>query len=74
MVAQAPSGMLYQVGELARILRISRPLALRLLRDGSIPVLRTPLGLRVEHGALALWIDQQLRAAQREARGLAKDA
>lgn len=63
----------YQIGTVAQILKISRPLAMRLVRQGGLPAQRTPQGLRVEHGILTGWIDDQMRQAALEARGLAKE-
>jgi len=54
---------LLQIAAVARILRISRPLALRLVKDGALQAQRTPQGLRVEQGVLARWVDAQLEAA-----------
>ena len=52
---------LYQIGTVARILKITRPLAMRLVKAGELPCLRTPQGLRVDHESLAQWIDGQMQ-------------
>lgn len=56
----------------ARILRISRPLALRLVREGGLPSVRTEHGLRVESATLAEWVDGRIQGAA--APSLAKEA
>jgi excisionase family DNA binding protein len=60
---------LYQIAKVAHILRISRPLALRLVREGELPALRTPQGLRVDPQSLETWVEDQIESA----RGLAKE-
>jgi len=57
------SPALYQISTVARILRITRPLAMRLVKAGELPSLRTPQGLRVEHGSLEQWIDGQMQGS-----------
>jgi hypothetical protein len=66
------SPALYQIGTVARILKITRPLAMRLVKAGELPSLRTPQGLRVEHDSLAQWIDGQMQG-QSPAHALAKE-
>lgn len=61
----------YPLATVAQILKVTRPLILRLVRQGDLPALRTPQGLKVEPGALAQWVDVQSALAAREAAGLA---
>ena len=63
---------LYQIGTVARILKITRPLAMRLVKAGELPSMRTPQGLRVEHGSLEQWIDGQMQGGS-PGPALAKD-
>jgi excisionase family DNA binding protein len=69
--AMTPEAPLYQIAKVAHILRISRPLALRLVREGELPAVRTPQGLRVTSQSLAHWVDSQMATCQ-GAHGLAK--
>lgn len=55
------SPALYQIGTVARILKITRPLAMRLVKAGELPSLRTPQGLRVDARCLDQWIDGQMQ-------------
>lgn len=64
-----PASPLYQIAKVAHILRISRPLALRLVREGDLPAVRTPQGLRVDPLTLAQWVEGQIASA----RSLAKE-
>ena len=68
-----PAAPLYQLAKVAHILRISRPLALRLVRDGELPAVKTPQGLRVDPRSLAQWVDGQMAHSSLQARGLAKE-
>jgi excisionase family DNA binding protein len=70
--AMTPASPSYQIAKVAHILRISRPLALRLVRDGDLPAVRTPQGLRVDPQRLAQWVESQI-ASCTQAHGLAKD-
>jgi excisionase family DNA binding protein len=70
MIAQAE---LYQVGKVARILRISRSLTLRLLRQGDLPSVRTEQGLRVESSSLEAWVQGQMEAYSGCVPSLAKE-
>lgn len=63
----------YPVSTVASLLKVSRAVALRLIKDGDLAAERTPQGLRVEHEALTGWIEAQMSAAAEEAHGLAKD-
>jgi hypothetical protein len=49
----------YHLSKVASILRISRPLVLKMARSGELPCDRTPLGLRVHAEKLSAWIDGQ---------------
>lgn len=62
----------YQVSKVARILRISRPLTLRLIRSGEIPSSRTPLGLRVDANSLIQWVEERISNAWLDEAPLAK--
>ena len=62
----------YQLGTVASILKVSRPVVMKLVREGQLPVQRSASGLRVEMGALVGWVEAQCLEAQREAGGLAK--
>lgn len=64
---------LYQLAKVAHILRISRPLALRLVREGDLPAVKTPQGLRVDSQRLAEWVEGQIAHSSLQARGLAKE-
>ena len=68
----APGPGPYQLATVASILKVSRAVILRLVRQGDLPAQRTHSGLRVDTDALKAWVDAQLEAAQREAGGLAK--
>jgi hypothetical protein len=68
-----PSATSYQIAKVADILRISRPLALRLVRQGDLPSIRTPQGLRVDSQILAQWVDTQIAFCSESAPVLAKD-
>jgi excisionase family DNA binding protein len=62
----------YQLGTVASILKVSRPVVMKLIREGQLPVQRSASGLRVEMEALRDWVEEQSRRAQGEAGGLAK--
>ena len=64
-----PPSPFYQIAKVAHILRISRPLALRLVKEGELPAVRTPQGLRVDPRTLAQWVEGQIASA----RSLAKE-
>jgi hypothetical protein len=49
----------YHLSKVASILRISRPLVLKMARSGELPCDRTPLGLRVHAEKLSRWIEEQ---------------
>jgi hypothetical protein len=49
----------YQLSKVASILKISRPLVLRMAKSGDLPCDRTPLGLRVNADKLNHWIDER---------------
>jgi excisionase family DNA binding protein len=68
----APGPGPYQLATVASILKVSRAVILRLVRQGDLPAQRTTSGLRVDMDALKAWVDDQVAAAQREAGGLAK--
>ena len=51
----------FHLAKVARILKISRPLALKMARSGELPCDRTAQGLRVRAGALTAWIDGQMQ-------------
>jgi predicted site-specific integrase-resolvase len=70
-MAMTPEAPFYQIAKVAHILRISRPLALRLVREGDLPSVRTPQGLRVASQSLAEWVEGQIASCQ-ESHGLAK--
>lgn len=63
----------YPVTAVASMLKVSRAVCLRLIRQGELAAERTPQGLRVEHGQLVGWIDAQMRQAAQDGLGLAKD-
>lgn len=63
----------YPVTAVASILKVSRAVCLRLIRQGELKAQRTPQGLRIERGQLLGWIDAQTRLAALEGLGLAKD-
>ena len=68
-----PDKQPYPVAMVASLLKVSRSVCLRLIRDGSLQAHRTPLGLRVDRLALEGWIDAQIRLAEHEGRGLANE-
>jgi excisionase family DNA binding protein len=68
----APGPGPYQLATVASILKVSRAVILRLVRQGDLPAQRTKSGLKVDMDALKGWVDAQVEAAQREAGGLAK--
>ncbi len=47
----------YALSQVAQMLKVSRPLILRMAKNGELPCLRTPQGLRVEASALETWIE-----------------
>jgi hypothetical protein len=49
----------YHLSKVASILKISRPLVLKMAKSGELPCDRTPLGLRVHAEKLLLWIDER---------------
>lgn len=49
----------YHLSKVASILKISRPLVLKMARSGELPCDRTRLGLLVQPEKLSLWIDEQ---------------
>jgi hypothetical protein len=49
----------YHLSKVASILKISKPLVLKMARSGELPCDRTPLGLRVHAEKLSLWIEEQ---------------
>lgn len=49
----------FHLTKVASILKISKPLVLKMARAGEIPSTRTPQGLRVEEAQLSRWIDGQ---------------
>ena len=55
--------LLLNAPEVAAILNISRALAYRWMQDGTLPVLRAPVGrvVRVPRAALEQWIAQNTR-------------
>jgi hypothetical protein len=63
----------YPVGAVASLLKVSRAVCLKLIRDGELEAQRTPQGLRIEHGRLLGWIDARIRQAALEGHGLAKE-
>ena len=62
----------FQLSTVASILKVSRPVILKLVRQGDLPAQRTPSGLRVDLTTLKGWVEAQCAQAQREAGGLAK--
>ena len=52
------------LARVARILRISRPLVLKMARAGDLPCRRGPAGLRVPPEDLQRWVHQRIRDAQ----------
>lgn len=70
MSTEAPT---YPVSTVASMLKVSRAVCLRLIRQGELAAERTPQGLRVGHGQLLGWIDSQIQLAAQEGHGLAKD-
>lgn len=63
----------YPIGAVASMLKVSRAVCLRLVRQGELAAERTPQGLRVPRSRLLGWIDAQMAQAAREAHGLAKE-
>lgn len=68
-----PAATNYPVSTVASLLKVSRAVCLRLIKDGALTAERTPQGLRVPHGQLLGWIDAQIDLAAQEAHGLAKE-
>jgi excisionase family DNA binding protein len=62
----------YQLGTIASILKVSRPVVMKLIRDGELNAQPSPSGLRVDLETLKSWVEAQCVLAQREAGGLAK--
>ena len=58
--------LLLSAAEVAAMLNISRALAYRWMRDGTLPALRAPVGrvVRVPRAALELWIEKNTRSAR----------
>jgi hypothetical protein len=56
---QSTATQTYPLAKVASILKLSRPLVLKMARSGEIPCERTPLGLRVDPGKLEAWIEAQ---------------
>lgn len=63
---------LLQLTSVASILKVSRPVILKLVRQGELPAQRTNSGLKVELEALKGWVEAQCQRAQLESGGLAK--
>lgn len=63
----------YPVSTVARLLRVSRAVCLKLIRDGEIEAVRTPAGLRVEPQVLSAWVERQIALAASGNPDLAKD-
>lgn len=64
-------GMPYPLATVARILRVTRPVILRLIRHEGLPAQRTPQGLRVDSLDLDGWVSRRMQSAASEAAGLA---
>jgi excisionase family DNA binding protein len=62
----------FQLSAVAAILKVSRAVVLKLVRQGDLPAQRTPRGLRVDLEALKGWVEAQCVHARSEAGGLAK--
>lgn len=60
------------LSSVASILKVSRPVILKLVRQGELPAQRTSSGLRVDLGALKGWVEEQCRRAQLDCASLAK--
>ena len=62
--------LLLRVAEVAELLQVSRASAYRMAERGELPVVRLPVGLRVNRRQLEAWIDQQTTgpAVQRTSR------
>lgn len=69
----SPEPSPYPVTAVASLLKVSRAVCLRLIRQGELAAERTPQGLRIGHGQLLGWIDARIRQAAQEGHGLAKD-
>ena len=63
---------LLQLSTVASILKVSRPVILKLVRQGELPAQRTDSGLKVDPGTLKGWVEEQCRRAQLDCAGLAK--
>ena len=61
-----------QLSTVASILKVSRPVILKLVRQGDLPAQRTASGLKVDLGALKAWVEEQCRRSQLDCGGLAK--
>lgn len=59
----AATSTLVHLSTVAQWLRISRPLALRMAKQGELPVQRTSQGLCVDTGELSRWVDERLAEA-----------
>jgi len=59
MVRTEPLATSFHLAKVAKILKVSRPLVLRMARSGELPSTRTPQGLRVDAGQLSEWIEAQ---------------
>ncbi len=49
----------FHLSKVANILKISKPLVLKMAREGMLPSTRTPQGLKVEESQLSRWIEDQ---------------
>ena len=50
----------YNLTRVAKILKISRSLALRLVKTGDLPSSRSRAGIRVSSSQLRAWVDQRM--------------
>lgn len=69
----SPEKQPYPIAMVASLLKVSRSVCLKLIREGSLQAQRTPMGLRVDRMALEGWIDAQIRLAEHEGRSLANE-
>lgn len=50
----------YNLAKVAKILKISRPLVLRLVKTGDLPSYRSRVGIRVNSHQLRAWVEGQM--------------
>lgn len=72
-LAMSQTDLTYQISRVAQILRTTRSVALRLVRDDGLKAVRTPRGLRVDQCVLAEWVEGQMAKARSEALSYEED-